>query len=265
MRRLSAAEVLSEEINIDNVCTIAVREPLGREESFTDKKRNCNVLFLYLSGKRIYTVSDGTSFALSPGQILYVPQHANYQFRIVEADESGLDYAIAINFLMKDLSGTPVSLGESPRVLSKDALGHYLMRFERALSIDTGVKSNYMPLKSTVYALCYELLSELHLSESAKAPWRSILPAIDLIESLPSQDIPIPQLAKQCGVSETLFRQLFKQYTGGESAVTYRNRLRLEQARRLLRTEQMTVEQAAREAGFRDMSHFYRLYKRFKT
>ena len=45
MRRLSAAEVLSEEINIDNVCTIAVREPLGREESFTDKKRHCNVLF----------------------------------------------------------------------------------------------------------------------------------------------------------------------------------------------------------------------------
>jgi transcriptional regulator GlxA family with amidase domain len=55
---------------------------------------------------------------------------------------------------------------------------------------------------------------------------------------------------------------LFKQYTGGESAVTYRNRLRLEQVERLLHTEQVTVEYAARKAGFHDMSHFYRLYKR---
>lgn len=265
MRRLTAAELLSEEMNIDNICVIPVREPLGREGCFTDKKRHCNVLFLYLAGKRRYVTEDGAEFDLLPGQILYVPQHAIYRFHIVEAGENDLDYAIAINFLMKDLAGKSVCLGDQPRILLKDTLGHYLLRFQRALSIDTGIKSNYMPLKSTVYALFYELLNELHISESATSPWRAILPAIDLIESLPSEDIPIPMLAKQCGVSETLFRQLFKQYTGGESAVAYRNRLRLEQVERLLHTTQMTVEQAAREAGFHDMSHFYRLYKRYKA
>ncbi len=265
MRHLSVTEILSEELDFSNICVIPIREPLHHEGIFTDQKRHCNVLFLYLSGKRQYTLADGSTFDLSPHEILYVPQHATYRFRITETDESGLDYAIAINFTMRDKNGESVCLGTDPAVLWKDSLSHYFSRFQRALSIDTGVKTNYMPLKSTLYSLCYELFSERQVTESQHTPWRAILPAIDLIESFPSEDVPIPQLAQQCGISETRFRQLFKQYTGGESAIAYRNRLRLEQVERLLRTEQVTVEYAARKAGFRDMSHFYRLYKRRNT
>ncbi len=262
MRYLSAAELLSEEIDLHNICVIPIREPYGHEGIFTNKKRHCSVLFLYLSGQREYTLSNGQRFFLNPNDILYVPQHATYRFRITDTQDGTLDYAIAINFQMKDRNGEAVCLGQDPHILLRDTLSHYLSRFQRALSIDAGVKTNGMPLKSTLYSLLYEILTELQLAESAHAPWRSILPAIDLIESFPSQDIPIPQLARQCGVSETLFRRQFKLYTGGESAVQYRNRLRLEQVERLLHTEQVTVEVAAREAGFRDMSHFYRLYKR---
>ena len=265
MRYLSATELLSEEIDLHHVCVFPIREPLGHEGVFTDRKRHCNVLFLYLAGEREYVLENGERFSLTPHHILYVPQYATYRFRITKADDNGFDDAIAINFEMHDRHGDSVCLDTRPRLLMKDTLAHYLSRFQRALSIDTGTKDYHMPLKSTVYALLYDLLCELSLHESAKAPWRTILPAIDLIESLPAEDIPIPELAHQCGVSETRFRQLFKQYTGGESAVQYRNRLRLEQVERLLHTEQVTVEYAARKAGFHDMSHFYRLYKRRHT
>ncbi len=265
MRYLSSAELLTEEIDLHNICVLPIREPLNHEGVFTDKKRHCSVLFMYLKGRREYTVSDGSRFWLNPGEILYVPQYATYRFRITETAEDGLDYAIAINLQIKDQHGEAVCLSREPLVLLKDTLAHYASRFQRAQNIDTGIKSNRMPLKSAVFALLYELLCERHLRESSAAPWHAILPAIDLIETLPAEDIPIPQLARQCGVSETRFRQLFKLYTGGESAVQYRNRLRIEQVERLLRTEQVTVEYAAREAGFRDMSHFYRLYKRRKT
>ncbi len=265
MRHLTVTEALSEELDFGDICVIPVREPLHREAVFTHKKRHCSVLFLYLSGKRRYTLSDGTAFDLSPHDILFVPQHANYRFHITETDESGFDYAIAINFTMRDKHGEAVCIGTDPSILWRDSLSHYFSRFQQALSIDTGVITNYMPLKSTLYSLCYELFSERQIIESQHTPWRAILPAIDLIETFPSEDIPIPRLAQQCGVSETRFRQLFKQYTGGDSAVAYRNRLRLEQVERLLRTEQVTVEYAARKAGFRDMSHFYRLYKRRNT
>jgi AraC-like DNA-binding protein len=262
MRYITLTEILSEEIDFSNICVIPVREPLHREGVFADKKRHCNVLFMYICGKRRYTLADGSFFDLLPNNILYVPQHSTYRFNITEADENGLDYAIAINFTMRDQNGEAVCLGTDPTIICKDTLGHYFSLFQRALNIDTGIKTNYMPLKSVVYSLCYELFNERQITESQHMPWRAVLPAIDLIESFPSEDIPIPELARQCGISETLFRQLFKQYTGGESAVTYRNRLRLEQVERLLHTEQVTVEYAARKAGFRDMSHFYRLYKR---
>lgn len=265
MRHLTTAEILSEQIDFHDICILPVREPLGQEGLFHNKKRHCNVLFMYIGGRREYHPFGGEPFFLNPGEILYVPKHSSYRFHIIEALDDGRDYAIAINFDMTDRGGESVCLGDAPQVMLRDSLSHYFSRFQRALSMDSGDKYNVMLLKSVVYSICYEVFSERHNNEASRAPWRAIAPAIDLIESQPSADIPIPQLARQCGVSETRFRQLFSQYTGGESAVQYRNRLRIEQVERLLRTEQVTVEYAARETGFRDMSHFYRLYKKYKS
>ncbi|MBQ7035821.1 MAG: helix-turn-helix transcriptional regulator [Clostridia bacterium] len=265
MRYLSAAELLSEEIFFRNICVLPIREPLGYEAVFSGEKRQCSVLFLYLAGQREYSVSQGKGFFLNPGEILYVPQYASYRFRITETGEEMQDYAIAVNFEMTDRNGEPVCLGKSPQVLLKDTLSHYFSRFHRALSIDTGAKTNTLLLQSSICSLCYEIFRELQLTEAEKEPWSVLLPAIDLIESTPAEDISIPELAKRCGVSETRFRQLFNRYTGGESAICYRNRLRIEQVERMLRTEQVTVEYAAREAGFRDMSHFYRMYKKYRS
>lgn len=260
MRYLSAGELLSEEIDIRNVCVLTVAEPKDKEGIFENKKRHCSVLFLYLSGERVYTVGDGSSFTLSPGDILYVPQYASYRFRITEGDPN--DLAIAINFTMHDKNGEGVCLGDKPHVLLHDTHSHYHSRFTRMRSFDTGARTQTMLLKSAVYSLCHELFGALHEKDTDAVPWRDILPAIDAIESVPADDIPIPTLARLCGVSETRFRLLFNQYTGGIAPIRYRNTLRMEQALRMIRTEQVTVERAAREAGFHDMSHFYRLYKK---
>lgn len=264
MRYLSATEILSEDIELHNVCVFPIREPLGHEGVFANKKRRCNVFFLYLAGQREYTCENGESFFLNPNEILYIPQYATYRFRITKASENNCDFAIAVNFEMTDRNGEAVCFGAQPRILMKDTLSHYFTRFHDALTLESGTKASALLLKSRVYSLCYEIFSELHLTEAAKEPWRTILPAIDAIESAPAEDIPIPELAKLCGVSETQLRKLFNQYTGGLSPVAYRNRLRLELVERMLRTEQVTVEYAARSAGFRDMSHFYRIYKRRK-
>lgn len=265
MRYLSAAELLTEEIHLHDLCAFPVREPLGHEGVFTNKKRRCSVLFLYLSGQREYTAGSGNRFFLNPGDILYVPQHATYRFRITDTQDAPLDHAIAVNFKMTDAAGEVVCFGAEPHIVLHQALSAYLLRFQRIAAIDNSTKRNTMLFRSAVYALCHDIFSELHASSTTAESWSIILPAIKAIESAPAEDVPIPELARQCGVSETYFRQLFKQYTGGESAVRYRNRLRIEQAIRMLRTEQVTVEYAARAAGFRDMSHFYRLYKTYQT
>lgn len=263
MRYLSVNEFLSEDIDIREICVLPIREPVHQESIFKNKLRNCSVLFLYLSGKRQYTLENGNTFFLTPGDIMYVPQYATYKFKIMQGDP--LDYAIAINFTLKDTQGEMACLGKAPYILFKDMLGHYQTRFLRALSIDVGAKTQTMLLKSIVYALAYELFSEYSAKQSTILPWKEIMPAIDQIESSPSHDTPIPQLAKMCGVCETKFRKLFLLYTNGLSPVQYRNQLRMEQVVRTLHTQQISVEQAARGAGFRDMAHFYRLYKKYQS
>lgn len=262
MRYLSIQEILSEQIDFRNICVFPIREALGLENVFENKQRNCNVFFLYIAGQREYQTHDGSTFILRPGDILYVPQHASYRFRITQAQSDSLDYAIAVNFEMFDPNGENVCFAQAPTVLLHNATGRYLPSFLHTDSLDTGEKNRTMPLKAAVYSLCYDILSDI---QETNAPWKDILPAIGLMESEPAQDLPIPDLARQCGVSETRFRQLFRLYTNGLSPIQYRNRLRIEQVSRMLRTEQVTVEYAAHKAGFHDMSHFYRVYKKYKT
>ena len=261
MRQISVKEFLNEDVDVRDFCVLPIRERIKTKNVF--KKREYSVIFMYISGKRQYQPIDGEPFYLNPGDVMYVPEGSAYSFCILDGEP--FDYAIAINFLLRDKSGERVCIGNSPTVIAHDTHKHYESMFLRALDTDSGTKSRTLLLKSDIYRLLYEIFTEKLYREYEDLPWQSILPAIDRIESCPAEDMPIPELARLCGVCETKLRKLFQQYTGGLSPVQYRNKLRLEQAARSLRTGEITVEQAAREAGFKDMAHFYRLYKRMKT
>ena len=265
MRCLSTEQLMNEAIDLHDIIIAPVRQPLGYTSTFRNKMRHCSVLCLYVSGQREYSVAQtGGRFTLTPGDILYVPQYSGYTFQITGASETGSDYMIAINFSMKDQHGEAVNYGQFPRVLLKDRLSHYFMLFQRIEAVGRSSAGNTMLVRSLVYGLFHELLCELNFSETMRSPFRTILPAVSLIENDPASDDPIPALAELCKLSQTRFRQLFSEYTGGLSPVDYRNKLRIEKADRLIRSESVTVEQAARDSGFRDLSHFYRIYKRLK-
>ena len=256
---------MNESINLHSIVIAPVRQPLGYAYTFRNKMRNCSVLCLYVNGCREYSIADtDVHFTLSPGEILYVPQYSGYSFQITDTGGAPCDYMIAINFSMTDARGEPVNFGAYPRVLLRDRLSHYFTLFQRIETVGRSSSCNAMLLKSLVYGLFHEILCELNFSETMASPYRTILPAVSRIENDPACDDPIPALAALCKMSQTQFRRLFSEYTGGLSPVDYRNKLRIEKADRLIRSESVTVEQAARESGFRDLSHFYRVYKRLK-
>ena len=264
MRILTAHQMLTEDLILQDVLINSVHEPKGFSSSFQEKPRDTSVLFLYNAGCREYFVADDRDFPLRPGDILYIPIGARYIFRITDTGEQPQDYGIAINFRLRDKSGEDVCLTDAPRVIHRDRLAHYFTLFSRIEAAGRDRINNGMLVKSLVYALLYEIFSELQLSEVMKQPWHVILPAIRLTEADPAQDIPVPGLAQLCGVSETRFRRLWNEYTGGISPVDYRNRLRIDLAEKLIRTEHITVENAAYQSGFRDIPHFYRMFRKFK-
>lgn len=72
---------------------------------------------------------------------------------------------------------------------------------------------------------------------------------------------PVGELAAEAGLSESRFRQLFRELTGC-SVTRYQNRIRIQAARDLLATGHYNVGEVAAELGFRDIYYFSRLFKR---
>ena len=56
-------------------------------------------------------------------------------------------------------------------------------------------------------------------------------------------------------MSESNFRKLFKEYTG-RTLIEYRNRIRIAEVRKLIASEEYSVQEAAYQVGFRNMSFF---------
>ncbi len=71
----------------------------------------------------------------------------------------------------------------------------------------------------------------------------------------------VGELAAEAGLSESRFRQLFRELTGC-SVTRYQNRVRIQVARDLLATGHYNVGEVAAELGFRDIYYFSRLFKR---
>lgn len=67
--------------------------------------------------------------------------------------------------------------------------------------------------------------------------------------------------ASNLGLSRRRFTQLFREVTG-TSWLSYVRRLRIDHAKRLLRSTERTVLSVAFECGFDDLSTFYRAFKR---
>ena len=83
--------------------------------------------------------------------------------------------------------------------------------------------------------------------------------ALALIHERFNHDLPIPDLAREIGLSTTHFRRQFHAYTG-RSPVAYIRDLRMAEAQRLLR-EGTPIKQVAAAVGYEDPFYFMRVFR----
>lgn len=111
-------------------------------------------------------------------------------------------------------------------------------------------------------ARIYDLLGILAQTQiNISKRFKRLLPAVDRIEANPAEALSVSFYAELCGMSIPGFRRSFREYTG-QNPVEYRNDLRLRLARKLLASGECTVEEAAAQSGFTNLSFFYRLFRR---
>lgn len=106
------------------------------------------------------------------------------------------------------------------------------------------------------------ILSETPLSSKPETNKIDIVKkAIRYIQSNYEKDISISDIADKAGVSKFYFCRIFKEITG-YTTVRYINILRCTNAKKLLLSGKYSVEEAAFECGFDNLSYFSKTYKR---
>ena len=86
--------------------------------------------------------------------------------------------------------------------------------------------------------------------------------AISIMERAIEEPVQMPEIARSVGVSQRQLERLFKQHIGC-TAVQYGLLLRLQTARVLLISTQMSVRDIAAASGFNALSHFTHSFRKF--
>ena len=120
-------------------------------------------------------------------------------------------------------------------------------------------------IRNTFFLLAkaYELI-DLMSRQSSMVPkeYIKITPALNEITNNYYENHSVSYYASKCGMKESNFRRLFKEYTG-KSPIEYRNEIRICEAKKLINSGECSVQEAAYLVGFNNMSFFYEVYRKF--
>ncbi len=146
--------------------------------------------------------------------------------------------------LVTELGGNPATVDELQR-LCKSEIDGATLHTQFAL----------LKQAATATARYVESLSRIRPSARMQQICR------DLVRTF-REDVTIRDLANRHGITPAYLGQLFKKEFG-ESFNDYRNRLRVEEAARLLRTTEMRVYEVAQHVGYQSTDYFERRFSAF--
>lgn len=106
----------------------------------------------------------------------------------------------------------------------------------------------------------YEAVSYLE-DDNTNHPDEEVLQAQLWLHNNMMKAVTISKLARQFGMSPRNFSRRFKA-AAGKTPVQYLHQLRLNTARELLQSSNLSIAEIAEKAGFQDASHFSRLFRR---
>lgn len=114
---------------------------------------------------------------------------------------------------------------------------------------------------SALYELLALAISEIYESKYNESAYLKLQPAKAYIEHNFDRSITLGMLANLCDMSVVSFR---REWNGrfGESAMQYRDKLRLQYAKEYLMSGYYSVAETAEKCGFGDVNYFVRFFKK---
>ena len=207
-----------------------------------------------------YLLPDGRNLSFPQGSLLYFPQGCRYRARF---NACGGQYALTqlLEFELRDTEGQFFACSHEIMPLIADKIGSFENNVAEAILCYKQFSFSFSAFRAILYdlltriAMCYQ--KEAVLSRE----YFPIVPAIRYLLANPYGDTDVASLAKMCHVSESCFRNLFKQYSG-KTPSRYCLDNRILRAKQLLENGLYSVAEGAAMVGYRDAGYFTKVFKK---
>ncbi len=244
-------------LSINYACNKKVIPP---EPCIRKKTDGLGCRFFYIvKGELTFWMPDGRIVKASKGDVMYLAQDVEYYSEWNPQMEA--EHMIFV-FDMIDINGRSVCLRDELDILVADKKGKFYSYFRDLCALYT---KESVQTTATMKGVFYQFLSELidtmlHGDVQLNEEDSLIYPGIEYIREHYLENFKVEKLAELCNVSEPTFRRVFKYYCG-ESPMRYKNRLKLDHAKKLLETGLYTVAEVAEITNFSDISYFTKSFK----
>jgi len=198
-------------------------------------------------------------FRSHPGDVVFNPPHITWQARRVSSE---MVRVTALHFEAEFPTGLRyLEVFGYPHVVTPTDFAH-IERIGFTLCDLYENQPSGFGLK--VRALILTLFSELWQQRGVTAPidrkGEYVWKAITYLKENLAKPVTIESLAQECYVSSHYLSTLFQQVTG-QGPISYLIKLRIEEARRLLATSELPINEIALRVGYEDAAYFSRLFK----
>ena len=216
--------------------------------SFIDSPRPEHAIMLLVNGRIDFVSEDETTHG-SPKDVIYLPKYSKYR-AVFRTDYGEIDdYLICFD---ADEAFCDIT---SPSIIYSAPSSNTQKLFREIVSNRN--KINYSPhlIKGLIHLLIDAISKEINMSVKEDSPL--IEKVKKLLES--DENISIDKIARLCSVSNSGLRQTFKEQTGF-SPVQYRIMIKMEKAKYLLESTDMTIGEIAEKLDFFDASFFTKTF-----
>lgn len=236
---------------IGNINCVGVMRPGGYKVSFFEGRKQHSFLYTANGTMRYSFVGKvQEDIVASAGELVFIPATTRHSSLYMDPENT-------VEIVQFDhLTGSIPNYLSCPSLIRNDAAG----KIFRSLSSDlqSGEELNSLYFLSQIYGLLWHISRN---SQNIPRKYSRLQLVLKELHLTYSEQYKIQYYADLCGMSEPGFRRLFKEYTG-VSPVEYRNRMRLQAAKKMLGSGEFTVEEVAEKVGFSNVSFFCRTYKK---
>lgn len=218
-------------------------------------RQNCGMVYIAGDFRMNFIAESGEHIIAGKGDLIYAPRGIKYTVYI-EGIKNDIGRSYVINFSIKHLCGSEIHFSDGIKKLFNAKTPFLETEIKELCMLKCDISPRSLKLGSVFLNILDYIANEIKNSSKEYYPIRA---GIKGLTDDWQKNERIGKYAKMCSMSESYFYLLFKNAVG-MTPVEYRNKIRISNAKAMLRNSSSTVAEISATVGFEDSLFFSRLF-----